>query len=194
MEIPAGYAQANFVFAGASVPTGAEVTLGLNVGTYGGTATDAAGDVNGAWDTANINTLQVITCELVRVVVKFGPTATGPTGINTNVVSGTDASPGTPANFSYLVHKVTAFGGRAGRGRMYIPGVDETQVNDAGDIDSTLTDAMTTAMGVFRDELNTADLEPVLLHGEDSPITLPSPITAFVCDGVGGTQRRRMRR
>lgn len=194
MEIPLGYAQVNFVFSGLSCPTGAECTLGVDVTGFAGSATDAADAVNAAWDTSNINTLQVVTCELAETRVKFGPTATGPTGINTDAISGADGSPGVSPNTAFLIHKVTAFGGRAGRGRLYLPGMDETQVNDSGDIDGTLTDAMTGAWEVLRDELESADLRAVLLHGPDSPLSGGTVITGFVCDGFAASQRRRMRR
>jgi hypothetical protein len=194
MEIPVDFAQVNLVFGGLSCPTGAEITLGLEIGDYAGSPTNAAEDVKDAWDVANINTLQVVTCELRETRVKFGPNATGPFGLNTTVIAGTDGSPGVSPNTAFLIHKVTNLGGRAGRGRCYLPGVDETQIDDSGDIDSTLTDAMTAAWAVFKTQLEAGNLNPTLLHAVDSPIDSPTPITEFVCDGIAGSQRRRMRR
>lgn len=96
-----------------------------------------------------------------------------------------------PNNCAYLIRKQTALGGRAGRGRMYLPPF----VIQEGVIDQT---------GLL-EESDRADLEelisPVifvrpafLLHDSLSPTTTPTPITGISVQQRIATQRRRMRR
>lgn len=194
MNIPTGYAQANFVFSGAAVPSGAEMTLGLDVGTYGGTPTDAAESCLLEWTAASVYGLQTTAIQLDRVEVKFGPTATGPSGEFVGPVVGDAASESVPPNTSMLIQKVTSFGGRAGRGRMYLPGIPEAQVDHSGTISGTWLLSADTAFEAYRQALLLLDLTPVVLHGPTSPIATPTPIDAFVPSATAATQRRRLRR
>jgi len=194
MVIPAGYAQANILFGGSSLPTNAEVTMGLNVGTFAGDPTDAANAIIAGIATSALEDLWAITVQLTGVRVKFGPDETGPTGEASAAVDGDAGGAASPPNVALLVQKVTSLGGRAGRGRQYWPGFPETQVDGAGNIDGSF---LAVAQGVFDDwhaKLITDDLEPVLLHGADSPISLPTAITSLVVAPVIATQRRRLRR
>jgi hypothetical protein len=77
---------------------------------------------------------------------------------------------------------------------MFVPGVQETDVSDAGVIGgATLTAWQGSATGLLND-LGTALLIPALLHGVGSPITTPSTILSLTVDSIVGTQRRRQRR
>jgi hypothetical protein len=98
------------------------------------------------------------------------------------------------ANTAYLVHKNTAFGGRTGRGRCYIPGVVEASVGPDGDLLDATQTAITTDFQAWRTEIIALDLVPVVLHGPGHGALAPRPITSFACDGFAATQRRRMRR
>lgn len=194
MVIPAGYAQANIVFEGAAVPTGAEMTIGLNVGTFGQPASVAAAGVFDAMDTANMNTLWTSVLQVSEVRVKYGPDETGPTGIHTAVLTGTLATTGAAPMVSVLVQKVTALGGRAGRGRCYMPGVIDGLVDASGGLDTGYQAAAQTSWDDFLAELIATDLEPVVLHGAGSPISLPTTITSFAVANQVASQRRRNRR
>lgn len=195
MIIPTGTAQANLRFIGAAVPTGAEITLGLAVDTFGGTPVDAGFAVAAAWNGTSIDTYQTTTVELVEVMVKFGPTATGPSGVYATSGPGTGTNQSLGPAMSYLVQKNTNFGGRSGRGRFYIPGVPEQNADEGGELTSGVLGGLQIAMDAFYAALLAADLPPVLLHAEpDAPITTPLPITSFTVSSKIATQRRRLRR
>lgn len=193
MVIPAGYGQVNYRFAGAACPNGAEVTFGLEGSGFAGTPSDAAAILNGLWASgwSSIQTNQVA---LVDVLVKFGPDDTGPSGTSPGAATGDISSSGASPAVSLLVQKVTALGGRAGRGRAFIPGISEADVSVSGVIDSAYLAAAATAFETFRTDCAAADLSLVLLHGAESPITTPTPITELVPQAIAATQRRRQRR
>lgn len=194
MIIPVNFAQANLRFTGLAAPSGAEITLGLDVELYAGSAADAAEDVAIAWASTDICDHQTTTIALTNVLVKFGPNATGMSGEYPANVPGTTGAAATPPNTAMLVQKVTGFGGRTGRGRFYIPGMSEGQVDSDGTWSPTWVTGMQTALEVFRTNLLTAGLVPVLLHGPDSPVGAPMPITSFAVSSTAATQRRRLRR
>jgi hypothetical protein len=86
-------------------------------------------------------------------------------------------------------------GGRAGRGRFYWPGIQESAVTAAGVIGGTTVAAWNSAFIQFEIRLLDDDLIPVLLHAEETTlITDPLVITSFSVDGKVATQRRRLRR
>lgn len=194
MIIPDGFAQVNLVFSGSGMPTGGEVTQGINVQAFAGNPTECAETIAAGILTSAIEDLWVAQVTLAEVRVKFGPNATGPSGVATMGEAGDAGGTGWTPNTSMLVQKVTALGGRAGRGRSYWPGVPEAMVDVAGALDTTF---QATAQGVFDDwlaKLAADDLNAVVLHGAGSPISLPTAIQAFVVAPIVATQRRRLRR
>lgn len=193
MPIPTGYAQANFRYTGTGVPTGAEWTLGLNLEGGGLTPAQVAEDLHGFYDAADFHTECPSSIALSSVMVKFGPDSTGPSGIFTGAVTGT-GSTATAPNCSWLVHKNTPNGGRAGRGRLYLPGVEENAVGVDGDMDDTTQALLQASFDAFWTAIGGSTFSPVVLHGEGSPLSTPSVITSFTVDGKCATQRRRLRR
>lgn len=193
MIIPNGYAQVNFIFGGQAAPTGAQVTLGLDVSAFSGDPEDVAQAVTGAWST-NILVLQSNDIILEAVLAKFGPTATGPSFLRPYGLPGTGGSGAEVPNSAVIVRKQTSFGGRAGRGRMFIPGPDDGLFGPGGEMGPTDQTSWQTAVDDFGADLATALLTPVLLHGEDSPLNTPTEIISFDVEQRAGTQRRRLRR
>lgn len=191
--IPVDFAQITWLFTGAGLPHGAAVTLGVDVSTFAGSPTDAANDARDAF-AGEVMTFLNSAAVLTETNVKFGPTATGPTGVSTGSTAGTGATAGMAPNSTFLVHKATLFGGRAGRGRMFLPGVAESSVDQAGAIDSGTVTALQGGIDQLIVELNAAGMIPVLLHGVGSPLTVPSTITTMTVDSTVATQRRRLRR
>lgn len=190
--IPSGFAQINWKFTGTSCPNGAEVTLGVDISSYAGTPAAAAGDAIAAW-TASIDAITPATVTLASVLVKFGPNATGPSAEVTSGNAGSGGGASTSPNVCWLVHKNTALGGRAGRGRMYWPGVQESEVDPSGALTTAFQTGAQTAMNTFLSSLATDLLIPVVLHGAASPLSAPTTITSFTVDGRAATQRRRLR-
>lgn len=194
MEIPSGYAQANFVYTGFAVPNGAQWTLGLDVSSYAGDPTDAANDLWTDYDTAGMEAIHAANVVLVRIDVKFGPANTGPSGSKSGSLAGTAGGLADSPNVALLVQKNTAFGGRAGRGRSYIPGVPTGHINEDGSLTSTYRDAMQLVIDDFYAKVAVQPMTPVLLHGLGSPLTVPTEITSVTVDSRVATQRRRLRR
>ena len=194
MIIPTGYAQANLLFSGAALPLDAEVTMGLDIGGYGGSPADLAQDIFDSYGVEAIYNSLAVGNDLVGVRVKFGPNLTGPSGEHFDTWAGQAANGNLSPAQSYLIKKTTALGGRAGRGRSYLPGVPEEQVSDDGTVDSTFRGNLETAWIDMWAAAAVAGAEPVVLHGVGSPISTPTPITGFAVDTKIATQRRRLRR
>ncbi len=116
-------------------------------------------------------------------------------GITTSITGGTGHS-SLPPNCAFLVHKRTARGGRRGRGRLFIPWCSsETNVDEAGIIQTAYLNTFQTAMNTWLSGLAAGSCPMVLLH--DPGITSPGPpnvVTALTVDKLISTQRRRLGR
>jgi hypothetical protein len=189
MTIPAGFAQVNWFFVGSAMPNGAQVTLGLDVNPLLTPSDVALVAHNAVAD--NVMPIASQEVVLIQTLAKFGPDATGPSATaGTTVAGGASASTVSP-NVAILVKKVTNLGGRKNRGRFYWPGGVDTQITQAGALDSTAVVNWANAMDALYADLVTGDCQPVLLHGD---ATSPTTIEDFIVDGTVATQRRRLRR
>jgi hypothetical protein len=106
-----------------------------------------------------------------------------------------------PQNCAVLVRKRTSSAGRRGRGRIYMPGIAESEVNPAGVIGTTTRNNWQTAaenwFEACRDGADTFVAYPmVVLHRSEGAGVEPPPtvITALEVDTVIATQRRRLRK
>jgi hypothetical protein len=119
-------------------------------------------------------------------------------GIDTTAVTGGTSGSVFPQNSAYLIHKRTAFGGRPGRGRMYLPGVDEGRADNTGVIPSATQSSFNTALATWLTTLagKTNITGMWLLHDDQGAGAGLSayPITGLQLDPVIATQRRRLRR
>lgn len=189
MVIPNGYAQVSHFFGGAASPHGAAVTYGVarEESLAPDLVAQGAHELFDNFWPANADS----NWQLLSTLVKFGPNATGPTGEYAATVNGAISGVACPPNVAILIQKQTAFGGRTGRGRMYLPGVASQGVNDNGtiktaeliDINGRAADFLS-AMGDFGYPL-------ALLSATASD---PKPITALSCGASVATIRRRLRR
>lgn len=193
MTIPAGYAQANIRFTGGIVPTGAECTIGIDLGVSSLTPFEVAEVVGGAWN-ASFQAELSDQMLMQEVYVKFGPDATGPSDTSTFASPGARPLAPLPANTAVLVRKITDLGGRAGRGRFYVPGFVETPVSGNGVIDATELGLLQAAADTFYGNLTAGDFGLVVLHQPGSPLSTPTPITGLAVDSTVATQRQRLRR
>lgn len=106
---------------------------------------------------------------------------------------GTDVS--SPAQVAVLFRKLTAAGGRANRGRMYVPwACGAVSVDEGGFIDAGAVASFNGVAADFLTELLAIAGGMVLLHDESSPVTAPTAVTGLVCQGQVATQRRRLGR
>lgn len=193
MIIPTGYAQTNFIFTGAGVPEGAEVTLGWDIGGAGGDPEDLNNALDAAWGTANIDNAYTSDVILTGLLTKFGPNATGPSHLKSVNHPGAQATSGATPQVATLWHKTTALGGRAGRGRLYLPGVPENAVSSAGVLDNAFVVAHAGVWNALLTAMALGSYDGVVLHGAGSPISTPTPITTINLQSKVATQRRRLR-
>lgn len=108
------------------------------------------------------------------------------TGLDNGSLTGAACTP----NVSFLIRKRTGLAGRKYRGRWYLPGVVETDVDAAGLISSTRQNALQLAVNAFKTDMGAATHELVLLH---SDATVPTAITSLPVEQQVATQRRRLR-
>jgi len=120
-------------------------------------------------------------------------TSTGPVSAEkTRNLPGTGSAP-FPPNVSFLVKKITARGGRAGRGRMFVPAmaVGESNITPEGLIETSPFNSFSNSWNAYFTAVDATDAPPVLLHSDGST---PDPITAFQAQQLVCTQRRRLAR
>lgn len=191
--IPTGYAQANWFFTGTGAPTGAQVTLGLDVGALVGDEDQLPEALWNAWDsTIHLQLSGGIILE--KCVVKFGPNDVGPFYEYVDTANGGAAGVSDSPNVAMLVRKQSLLGGRRNRGRMYIPGVSQSDVGEDGTLVGASLIAFQTAMDDFLTEIEATGCTPVLLHSESLGVLAPTPMTSFSVQSLVATQRRRLRR
>lgn len=138
----------------------------------------------------------------------------------TSPVAGATSGSGFPPNTAVLVEKITGRAGRRGRGRMFIPGINDTQADNAGNVAAANITSWNNALSGFLADLQAdpgaagtgAAVRPLLFHGNTTStdrstsggvttITRtvgaagPGPdfITQLTLDPKLATQRRRMR-
>lgn len=188
MIIPAGYAQVTHVFGGTGLPEGAATTYGilLNGGSWDPGDAGLLHDIFG--DTWLTSMSASVTLE--RTILKAGPNDVGPATEFSDPRTGGNVASMAPPNVSFLVRKVTAMGGRANRGRMYLPGVPESLVGNDGTLDSTFVTNQATVATNFLSRLSAEVLAPVILHNS---VQTPTLITQLVMEPRVATQRRRLR-
>jgi hypothetical protein len=98
---------------------------------------------------------------------------------------------------STIVKTNTNIVGRQHRGRIYLPGVPETLINEAGILDATYVNDVQTAMTNWLTAFNAVSGvgDMVLLHDEETPgDPAPDVIASLVVRSVVGTMRPRQRR
>lgn len=130
------------------------------------------------------------TINLVTVRVKE---ASGDISIHEETVNipGFNSGAVAPPQVSVLVQKSTGLAGRSKRGRMYIPAIVETQIDDGGNIIAANLTGMQNAMDAFLADLATNGVTMYLLH--DDPLESATLVTALNVAPKVATQRRRLR-
>lgn len=92
---------------------------------------------------------------------------------------------------AWLIHKLTGFAGRTNRGRMYLPGVIETQFDDGGFASAAALTSMGDGCDAFLQSLQTSGYQMTILH-EDPNLFLVD-VTSLQVSNKCATQRRRLR-
>lgn len=202
--LPPDYYAAQLFFTGTGVPSGAAVTFGGYATFVGSTPIPIANLIATAWAThMDADLSQAITLSKIRV--KKGPMEDGPFGELS--VANTGASIGlcSPSNVSFLIKKVTAVGGKKGAGRMFLPGVRESDVDEGGAVLAAKVTSLQASLNSFLGRLATDAIHMHLLHSYGNYINKkgetivlaqrnPDEVTNLVLDPRVATQRRRLRR
>lgn len=115
--------------------------------------------------------------------------------------AGGTAHSATTPNVTFLLHKDTGLPGRFNRGRLFLPGVSEQDVDAVGTVAGSKITELELARGNFETVLTTFHFSPVILHRDfstDGGVTFthrdPTTIVGLRFDALAATQRRRMRR
>jgi hypothetical protein len=189
MTIPAGWGQATFLYSGTAAPTGAAHSIGFS-NSGSNSAAECAESFHDVW-VAQMMPLLSSSLVLDAVRVKLGPDATGPSAdFNSGITGDVGGETETPQT-ALLVQKVTAIGGRKGRGRMFVPGVPGAIYSSSGIMSGVELAEFGTALFNFGGALTLAGLPTALLH---SDATAPTLITSLTPSATAATQRRRIRR
>lgn len=193
MIIPAGYAQANLLFTGGGAPRGAQVVIGVKV-TAG--VTDPLVIATGVYQSWATHILPVQSSGIVLsgCKAKMGPNETGLDATYALLTGGGNIASTVPPQVAVLVTKHTAFGGRKGRGRMFVPGVVEGDIDAGGNLGAAQVADWQARMTAFRTAiigLSSVD-DLVLLHSGEGEV--PTPITSLNVSSKVATQRRRLRK
>ena len=139
--------------------------------------------------------------------LKGDGTSTFTTGESTaSGTRGTAPFSAAPANCAQLVRKITAFGGRKNRGRMYLPwSINEGLVDEIGSIDATFTADTQAKLDDWRDAITDTGGHLVIANRVyDRPWNQPNrqlvsvdmgeEVIGVPVDSMMATQRRRMPR
>jgi len=190
MPIPSGFGLAQFIFEGAGAgPGGCMVTLALDhpfdesptVLAEEVSEAFAANMIGGLCDEVTHSTTRLrIGTPLGEVVVEVA--GGGPGG---------QSVPCMPPSVALPFVKFSAFGGRANRGRWFLPGVPEEVVDSAGFIDSAARDDYTGNSIAFVAALAVDDFVPVILHSD--PELTPTVVLSILCGAKVYTRGSRLR-
>lgn len=192
MTIPVGFCQVTMYFGGAGAPNGAACTIGFDSSGSSGNPNTIGVDYNAVWLGTGIQGRLSTSVNYLGCLVKMGPDSTGASALVSTTINGAG---GTAAaiNSAWLVRKNTSDGGRAGRGRWFLPGMPESVIGGDGALDGTNRTNMQGDIDELLPAWAAEGLDAVVLHGPGSPLSVPSPITSLTVDGLAATQRRRMR-
>lgn len=197
MATPAGYAECSYSFTQAGLIRPAFITFGVDpsetaidlIATAVQAAFTAAGSLNTVMDSSvqMVNTRVSLGTETAEDLVYNLPSA---------IAGGGGTTGSLPPNCAVLIRKVTARGGRRGRGRVYVPwAINETAVDEVGIIAGAAVTTLQNAANAWRAALVTQNVPMVVLHNPGLTATgAPDVVTSLRVDPLIATQRRRLGR
>lgn len=193
IEIPPSYGQVSW--SGAMPGSDRPWTVTCGFAWIDSTMADVLDYLAQAWaDTLLTIQSNLVSFDSTKVLMNVAGTLVGG---ETTFASGIGAASGPVgmSNSAVLVRKVTERIGRRYQGRMFIPGIRESGVDDGASLTSSevilwrgVVDDLYTAMTD-----GTELLQPVILHDE-ALATEPTPILSFDTQRLLATQRRRLRK
>ena len=192
--IPAGYARVTQFFSVPGTAGPAMVTFGCHPGN-GDNPNDLASDIRGFF-VARLGPTITNTTFIDQTSVLYNDAGTFLVGQATGLDNGSLSGAALPPQNAIIAKKLTGLAGRRFRGRWYIPGLQESDVDEKGFISSTRRASLDTAVGNIVSDLiaRTPTSPMVLLHAPGQSAT-PSPtvVNATIVEQLIATQRRRLR-
>jgi hypothetical protein len=112
------------------------------------------------------------------------------------VVGSKAATETAPPSIAHVVSKFTGLSGRKHRGRLYFPGVPETEVDEGGILVANRINNVQGAFNTLRTNLiaDIAITGVVLFHDEFTVATAPTQVLNFIARSTVGSMRPRQRR
>jgi hypothetical protein len=195
MIIPPGYAGISVPLNHVGIARTAYLTFGVKNNAGGTSAASVANPVFNAL-TQTLSLASILDSEVTIGPVKaaIGQDGSPPlSGEGANTQAGALSTGTLPSNCAVLVKKSTALGGRAGRGRIFIPwAIGESFVDEGGIITAGNVTTMQTAMSNMLSGLATNNVPMVILHAVSTG--LPPLVVSLTVDRLLATQRRRLGR
>jgi len=184
--IPPGFANLSLVHSSSGTSRPQVCSIGL-----GDSIFDLAllADIAAAWTDGPLSDM-ASSSRFEKAVLKEGPNSTGLTIEYVSGDTGGNTVGGSPS-VAWLVTKVTAKGGRSGKGRMYVPGMPEAVCDPGGNLVGTEPADMQAQFDEFLAALGALGVTPYLLHSDSSD---PDEILSFSVQPLAATQRRRLRK
>lgn len=179
--------QITWIFSGSALPAGGAVT------TCGFFFSDAPSGpallAEALWDDLRPAIVNGVTLDAIEI--KQGPVATGPTTVYAVGTSGTTGPDGVPPNTALLVRKTVLDVSGRFAGRMFWPGLPESEVDSAGNIDPTFLAGL---QGTFNDFFATMGSQGYGLRIFSEGSSDTREVSELNVQARVATQRRRMRR
>lgn len=194
--IPAGFAEATFIFNVSGKVRDCTWSLGFDVTDFGTlTAFEMADELRAIWTATDCPYVagQIATGWTFQGVSVTKQLEDGPISAQSLFpVVGTVSVGPLPVNCALLFAKQTTAGGRRNRGRAFVPPVhlSETDINAIG----VITADTTSLQGRYTEAVNdsiSSGYQPCLFH-QSAPFT-PTDVTGLSLSSLIATQRRRMR-
>jgi hypothetical protein len=136
---------------------------------------------------------------LERTILRWVEDDGSPEKVNIDgtVVACTNTAAPLPQNCAYLVHKLSGLTGRRNRGRLYLPGGIEGEVDGNGRLSVAHRNGVQTGMNTFKTSIDACAAFDGMYVLHNLPIASPSipptKVTSLLVDPVIATQRRRLR-
>jgi hypothetical protein len=187
----AEHGRLTMVFSGAGIPNGAVTTIGVRKGSGDIVNADlvplaaAAKTLHGQIASNTVN--------LQHIELKRGPDAIGPTWTEVVNQPGAGNQAAAPPNVAILIRKELNDLSAKFSGRMYWPGAQEPDVNEAGNLTPTYQTGIQNALNAFQVAVRAAGFELVVFH-EAGGIDLSGEVVRLALQNRVATQRRRLRR
>jgi hypothetical protein len=193
-HLPSGFSESTSTFRLTGTTLFGQVVLGHEQGALSaGNPSEMASAVFASWVNASLGWLDSEwTLDQVDVRANVGGAILSGASGQAPVAGGALGGPASTPAVAVLIRKLTNQGGRHGRGRMYLPGLQEAWTTESGALAGAGQSAVILFASQFLDELDSAEMPMRLLHVDE---TLdPAIVTFLSVQSIVATQRRRQRR